>query len=108
MSEKIIMLACAAGMSTSLLVQKIQQAAEKQNKNYTIFAKSTSDIDTQLNSDNIPNVVLLGPQVSYLKAEVQSKTDAKNIPMAVIPMVDYGMMNGEKVLELAENLMGVE
>lgn len=108
MSKKIIMLACAAGMSTSLMVQKIQQAATAQNKEYDIFAKSTSDIDSQLNSDKVPNVVLLGPQVSYLKKDIQSKTDSKNIPMAVMPMMDYGTMNGENILKLAENLMGVE
>ena len=28
----------------------------------------------------------------------------KNIPVGVIPMVDYGMMNGEKVLDFALNL----
>ncbi len=30
----------------------------------------------------------------------------KNIPVGVIPMVDYGMMNGPQVLALAEELIG--
>ncbi|MGW8001390.1 PTS sugar transporter subunit IIB, partial [Staphylococcus xylosus] len=31
MAEKTIMLVCAAGMSTSMLVQKMQKEAESQN-----------------------------------------------------------------------------
>lgn len=106
MTKKVIMLACAAGMSTSLMVQRMTAAAKNQNKDYDIFAKSTTEIDSQLNSDTIPDIILLGPQVSYLKNDIQHKTDAKQIPMDVMPMVDYGMMNGEKMLAFAEKLMG--
>ncbi|MCW0952527.1 PTS sugar transporter subunit IIB [Weissella ceti] len=105
MAEKVIMLACAAGMSTSLMVQKIQEAAAKDGKEYDVFAKSTADVESQLNSDKIPDVVLLGPQVSYLKDDIKAKTDAKGIPMDVMNMMDYGMMNGEKILKFAEDLM---
>lgn len=107
MAEKVIMLACAAGMSTSLMVQKIQEAATKEGKDYDIFAKSTADVESQLNSNKVPNVVLLGPQVSYLKDDIKIKTDAKGIPMDVMNMMDYGMMNGEKILKFAEELMEV-
>ena len=37
MAEKVIALACAAGMSTSLLVTKMQQAAKEAGKDYEIF-----------------------------------------------------------------------
>ena len=47
MADKIIMLACSAGMSTSLLVSKMQEAAKEQGKDYEIFAKSVADIDHQ-------------------------------------------------------------
>lgn len=106
MAEKIIMLACAAGMSTSLLVERMKQAAITKGKDYEIFAKSTADIDAQLSStDAKPDVLLLGPQVGYMKAEVKSKTDAAGIPMDVINMTDYGMMRGDKVLDAAEALL---
>ncbi|AOT55806.1 PTS sugar transporter subunit IIB [Weissella soli] len=104
MVEKTIMLACAAGMSTSMLVKRMQDAAAASGKDYEIFAKSTSDIDDQLKNHK-PDVILLGPQVSYLKAEVQKKTDAAGVPMDVINMMDYGMMKGENVLKTAEALM---
>ncbi|WEA53660.1 PTS sugar transporter subunit IIB [Weissella paramesenteroides] len=105
MADKKIMLACAAGMSTSLLVTKMQEAAKANGKDYEIFAKSTADIDNELSADVKPDVLLLGPQVSYMQKEVKSKTDAAGIPMDVINMMDYGMMKGDKVLAAAEALM---
>ena len=54
MADKTIMLACAAGMSTSMLVKRMQDAAKAEGKDYEIFAKSTSDIDAELASDHKP------------------------------------------------------
>lgn len=48
MAEKIIMLACSAGMSTSLLVSKMEAAAKQDGVDYKIFATSAADIDHQL------------------------------------------------------------
>lgn len=105
MATKTIMLACAAGMSTSMLVAKMQNTAKAQNKDYDIFATSTSDVDNAL-AQHHPDVLLLGPQVAYLKNEVKAKTDAAGIPMDVINMMDYGMMKGDNVLAIAEKMMG--
>jgi len=105
MADKTIMLACAAGMSTSMLVKRMQDAAKAEGKDYEIFAKSTSDIDAELASDRKPDVLLLGPQVGYLKNDVKKKTDEAGIPMDVINMMDYGMMKGDKVLAAAEAMM---
>lgn len=105
MADKTIMLACAAGMSTSMLVKRMQEAAKAEGKDYEIFAKSTSDINAELASDHKPDVLLLGPQVGYLKNDVKKKTDEAGIPMDVINMMDYGMMKGDKVLAAAEAMM---
>ncbi|KRL07252.1 cellobiose PTS, EIIB [Liquorilactobacillus hordei DSM 19519] len=104
MVEKTIMLACSAGMSTSLLVSKMQAAAKEEGKNYEIFAKSTADIDQEFRKKT-PDVLLLGPQVAYMRATVQKKADEAGVPMDVINMSDYGMMNGANVLKFAEELM---
>lgn len=104
MAEKFIALACAAGMSTSLLVSKMQKAAEEAGKDYEIFAKSVAEIDGMLAAAQKPDVLLLGPQVGYMKAEVAKKAEAAGVPMDVIKMQDYGMMRGDKVLVAAEAL----
>ena len=100
MAKKTIMLVCSAGMSTSLLVTKMQKAAEEKGMEADIFAVSASDSDNNLESKNV-DVLLLGPQVRFMKAQFAPK----GIPLDVINMQDYGMMNGEKVLAQAENLM---
>jgi PTS system cellobiose-specific IIB component len=51
------------------------------------------------------DVVLLGPQVRFMEADFKKKMEPKGIPVGVIPMADYGMMNGAKVLEFADTLM---
>ena len=105
MADKIIMLACSAGMSTSLLVSKMQAAASEQGKDYEIFAKSVADIDHQFEVEK-PDVLMLGPQVAYMKGDSQKKCDDAGVPMEVINMADYGMMNGKNVLAEAEKIMG--
>lgn len=42
--------------------------------------------------------VLLGPQVRHLLEDTKERTAPYHIPVAVIDSVDYGMMDGEKVL----------
>ena len=43
MAKKTIMLVCAAGMSTSMLVKKMEDAAAKEGVDAKIFATSTAD-----------------------------------------------------------------
>lgn len=107
MADKVIALACSAGMSTSLLVSKMQKAAEENGKDYEIFAKSTADIDNMLAGVGSPkpDVLLLGPQVAFMKAEVVKKGENAGVPVDVIKMQDYGMMRGDKVLAAAEELL---
>ncbi|GGI64476.1 PTS sugar transporter subunit IIB [Enterococcus alcedinis] len=102
--KKTIMLVCSAGMSTSLLVTKMQKAAEEKGIESEIFAVSASEADQQIETKKV-DVLLLGPQVRFMKAQFEKKLEPKNIPLDVIDMKDYGMMNGEKVLAVALKLI---
>ena len=104
METKQIMLVCAAGMGTSLMVNKMQKAAEERDLAATIFAVPVSEAEDYLSEKKV-DVLLLGPQVRYLLEDLQEKLASKGIPVDVIPMTDYGMMKGDKVLDLAESLM---
>ncbi len=104
MAEKTIMLVCSAGMSTSLLVTKMEKAAADRGIDAEIFAVSASDADNNIQSKNV-NVLLLGPQVRFMKAQFEQKLAPLGIPLDVINMADYGLMNGEKVLDQALSLM---
>lgn len=101
---KNIMLACSAGMSTSLLVNKMKEAAAAQGIEANIAAYSSSEAEQKLTSEDV-DVLLLGPQVRFMQKQFEDLVADKNIPVAVIDMADYGMMNGENVLKTALNLI---
>lgn len=98
-----IRLFCAAGMSTSLLVEKMVASAKTRNVEVDIEAFPEAQIAKLL--DGV-DVALLGPQVGYKLPKIKVICEAQGVPVAVIPMVDYGMMNGEKVLDFALKLSG--
>lgn len=97
MGQKTIMLVCAAGMSTSMLVTKMQNAAKDQGVAADIFAVAASEAEEKIAGQQF-DTVLLGPQVRFMLKQFQDKLTPLNTPVAVINMADYGMMNGEKVL----------
>ncbi|AQW22396.1 PTS sugar transporter subunit IIB [Clostridium perfringens] len=99
-----IMLACAAGMSTSLMVERMKNAAENKVIEAEIFAVPVGEVDNYLEDKKI-DIVLLGPQVRFMKSKFEEKAKQYNFALDIIPMVDYGMMNGEKVLDQAINLL---
>lgn len=100
MENITIMLVCSAGMSTSLLVTKMKKAAKESEIDVDIFAISASEADHYLDNQKI-DILMLGPQVRYMKKQFEKKVSDKEIPVEVIDMRDYGMVNGQKVLETA-------
>ena len=90
---KKILLCCAAGMSTSLLVTKMKQDAAARNLDVEIEALP---INEGLDKVDQVDVVLLGPQVGYVKDNFE-KVAAGKIDVMVIPMADYGRMNAKKI-----------
>ncbi len=98
---KKILLVCSAGMSTSMLVKKMQDTANKEGKEYEVEALALSEAETKV--DEV-DAILLGPQVRFQKAQVEKVANGK-VPVDVIDMQQYGMMDGEGVLKHAESLM---
>jgi PTS system cellobiose-specific IIB component len=100
---KKIMLCCSAGMSTSLLVKKMETAASNRGIDAEIKAFGAAEFDQQVANYQ---VVLLGPQVKYMQPDLQKVADQYGIKVAPINMLDYGMQNGDKVLDFAIELIG--
>ncbi len=97
---KNIVLICAAGMSTSLLVKRMEKAAEETGYECKIAAYPAADA-----SNVIPgaDIVMLGPQVKYMLAKWK-----KEYPEKIIEAIDvrtYGMVDGAKALEQAKKAM---
>lgn len=96
---KKILLVCAAGMSTSMLVKRMIDHANAISLEVNISALAIAEA-----KNNEVDVVLLGPQVRFQKPEIEAVAQGK-MPVAVIEMKDYGTMNGQAVLEFAMKLL---
>lgn len=92
-----ILLVCSAGMSTSMLVKKMQDAAAEKGVEAEIWAVGDAESVEEVKKADI---ILLGPQVRYLEKKMNERVHNEK-PVAVIDMMAYGTMNGAKVLEQA-------
>lgn len=97
----VIRLFCNQGMSTSILVNKMREAAVKEGIEVDIMAYPISEMEFKLEG---VDCALLGPQVRYMKESAEKICDAKGVPMDIIAMQDYGMCNGVNVLKFARKL----
>ena len=79
-----ITVACAGGMSSSMICNKIIAAAAKKGYECECKAYGTSEVGKAIEGSA---VLLIGPQVAFQKEKLQQQYS----------MMDYGMMNGEKV-----------
>ena len=92
---KNIVFICLMGMSTSLLVKKVKEAAEKRSIKMNITAMSEGEALRQ--TEGI-DAILLGPQVKYLLPQFKEKFNPKNVSVEVIDYMNYGMLDGDAVL----------
>lgn len=99
---KRIVLCCAAGMSTSMLVSKMQAEAKQRELELEIYAVPVSEFEREIiNAD----LVLLGPQVKFAAERLAGIAKPLGKEVAVIDMQDYGMMRGSAVLDKALALL---
>lgn len=99
---KRIVLCCSAGMSTSLVVTRMEKVAAERGLELKIYAIAEQALREELQSYAGDIVaVLLGPQVRFKLAENKKLTDEYAIPIDVIDSVAYGTLNGAKVLDQA-------
>ncbi|APC49704.1 PTS sugar transporter subunit IIB [Virgibacillus halodenitrificans] len=98
-----IILVCSAGMSTSMLVNKMRKAAEDRGMDAEINAIAESQLKNNLEG---LDVVLVGPQVRYLEKKIKQQLEPQGIKVAIIDQIAYGMMQGDKVLDQAIELKG--
>ncbi|MDQ0151088.1 PTS sugar transporter subunit IIB [Eubacterium multiforme] len=92
-----IMLVCAGGMSTSILVLKMQEACKKQNIKNEIWAIDYCSIKRYVGKVDI---VLIAPQIANYISDIQHIMK-KETKVYKIEEQAYGLMNGEKILESA-------
>jgi len=96
-----IVLLCAQGMSTGMLMNKMKDIALKTGYECMINAYSISQINVVA---TFADCVLVGPQIRYELDGV--KKACPNIPVEMIDLASYGRLDGAKVLAMAKKMIG--
>ena len=94
-----ILLACAGGMSTSILMKKMEKYCAEKGEELVIAAIGKGEVETEWHKYDC---VLIGPQISFALDEIK---ECVGIPIAKIPPADYGMGNAANVMKLAHSLV---
>lgn len=94
MADKTICLVCVAGMSSSILVSRMQEVAKEKDWDIKIAAVSASEVKGKVKQGGI-DVFLFSPQVRHLLPQFEEMT---SVPMRLIDKTAYGMLNAEKIL----------
>ncbi|MGF1727756.1 PTS sugar transporter subunit IIB [Photobacterium nomapromontoriensis] len=99
---KNILLICDMGMSTSLVVKRMLQAADSEGIEATIEAKGSQDFKNVVANFDC---ILIAPQISYKLADFTAIANEHGKPIALINMMDYGLTAGDKILAQALAMM---
>lgn len=94
-----ILLVCAAGMSTSLLVTSMKKVA---GEDVVIEAHPIAELESI--ADNF-DIVLVGPQVRYKYAKVEDICRERHVATGLIDMAAYGRMDGKAVMQQVKKIM---
>lgn len=94
-----IVLFCAAGMSTSMLVKKMIEAAQIEGYECVIEAHPISEAAIH---GKDADIALLGPQVRFQLKKVMNEVTC---PVVSIDMNAYGTMDGKKVIAQVKEVL---
>ncbi|WP_249030446.1 PTS sugar transporter subunit IIB [Tannockella kyphosi] len=97
-----ILLICAGGFSTSLLVSKMIDHANAIGDSPVIEAHAVSDLGNLIDDFD---VVLLGPQIAHKLKSVKETYGHLGKPIAVIEHIDYGLVRGKETYEKAVKMI---
>lgn len=90
-----ILLVCYAGMSTSMMAQRLEEEGEKRGLQVEVAAMPLSEIEDHLEG---VDVILLGPQVRFASDDVH-KLVGDSIPVEVLEPQDFGLMRADVVMD---------
>lgn len=101
-----VVLVCAAGMSSSMLEEKIRLAAAAAGKEMELRAVDSTRISLWDYENDRMDVILVAPQVRFKKKGIIQKAEPLGIIVQDIDTVAYGMVDGEKIFNQVLDAIG--
>lgn len=96
-----VLLVCAGGMSTSILMRKLNKYASDVEK--CDFKIAAVGITTYKEVWQDYDCILIGPQVGYRKPDIENDV---TIPVSVISPSDYGIGNCKNIFAQIHQMLG--
>ncbi len=90
-----VLLVCAFGFSTVLLEARITEAAKAAGVNLDIRGDTVDGIPLIDFEKQIFDVILLAPQVRFMRKRIAQRVAPFNIVVQVLDPMAFGMMDGE-------------
>ena len=102
-----VVLVCAAGMSSSLLEEKIRQAAAASGRQMELKAVDATTMSLWDYKKDTMDVILVAPQVRFKKRGIVKQAEPYGVNVTHIGTIACDMVDGEKIfdqmLEALEN-----
>lgn len=92
-----VLLVCAAGMSSSLLEEKIRKAAQAAGRDMELKAIDSMRVGLWDFEKERVDIILVAPQVRFKKRSIAEKAEPLGIQVQDIDTIAYGMVDGEKI-----------
>jgi PTS system cellobiose-specific IIB component len=93
-----VIMVCAAGMSTSILVNNMKKMADPDDQ---IRAYPVSQLEDHIDECD---VVLVGPQIRHQFSEIQALAKKYGKKVSLMDLIAYGHMDGATMIEQAKAL----
>lgn len=91
-----VLIVCSWGMSTSLLVDSMLEAAAGLKCELSVEALSAGEYAGQIDECDI---ILIAPQIRHLRKSIEKLAASAGKPVALIEPFHYATMNGRAVLD---------
>lgn len=94
-----ILLVCAGGLSSSIVMKKVRKYGEEIGEEITIDAVGAFEVEDVWNKYDC---ILTAPQVRNKFNEIK---ETAGIPVAAMPPQDYAIANASNIVKLAKSLI---
>ena len=93
-----ILLVCASGISTNILMKKMERYIKDQDLDVEVIAKGLGEYEGLFERFDL---ILLGPQISYKRKEIEERSKK---PVLVILPNDYATGNVKNIFEQVNSI----
>lgn len=96
MEEMKVLLVCGSGASSGFMATNMNKAAKKRKVNCKVIARSTSEVDSYVDS---VRAIMIGPHMKHIKQDIEEAAAGKNVSVIVMKKSYYAMLDGNAALD---------